>query len=354
MTVMEQSIADGELLLNYALCNKIAVPDDVQGVLRTARARIDALEVAGTERDQFYAALAQLVTLVPVKVADIRPSGERTLRLTPLVVAAQKLMSYAAANAKAIDDEIRNGLIEVANAVAQGTPTVADEEKFFKNYQALTTKLAPVTAATLTASETRLPHLSELFRHPSQFKGAQFTAGRFVHSIMFVLVLLAAGFALAYQAIGETAMARYGELSKALTDLDAGILLQESVLQDKKDAATLAKQKSDTDAYQKAETALNEAQRELESKSALRDRYLKEQETLPDTLLEWERQPCGAWKTRWMCVLLEKSLKAPVPERTAPPEVVLFSAKAALTRMNQIILPLLLGLLGAYSWVLVP
>ena len=117
MNDIEMSIADGEMLVDYATRNGITLPDGAQKILRGARTRPQVLRAGGPDRDDFYAALAQVAALVPMRIADIRASVERRYRLDSDIVAAQKLLSYAAANGKMIDDEVRNGLIEAANAV---------------------------------------------------------------------------------------------------------------------------------------------------------------------------------------------------------------------------------------------
>jgi hypothetical protein len=230
-----------------------------------------------------------------------------------LVGDAQRLISYAAANGKPVADEVRTDLIQVADAVARGTPSADDEERFFAAYQALTVQLAPVTAETLTASQTRFPNLTTLlFNWPEFVREARgMTLGRFAHFLIFVLVLAIAGVGLAYQSIGESDIARYDELDKQIAD----------------PASRPEKLDADAVAQLKAERA-----------------------ALPAALHRWESRPCGVWWAQWMCVFMDSSVTAKA-DPAAGLEMV-FAARSALRRMNQIVLPLLLGLLGAYSYVL--
>jgi hypothetical protein len=348
-------VNDAEMLVDYALRNKIVLPDGLLDVLRGARSKLGALQQEGPDRDSFYQAFQRIAELVRVSVVDIRSANQRRARLEPLVAAAQKLVAYAAANARQIEDDVRNNLIEAANAVAQGAPTVADEEKFFKAYQALTSKLAPINSATLAASETRIPRWSDLFANPRQFlrDAAGITLGRFVHFAIFVLVLLGTGFALAYQSIGETAMTRYRELDTKIADLKKEFAKKEEAVRDKYDVLTVAQQKDPkSDATRSAQRSWEEAVLDVQAANDLMTRLTQEQSALPARLRKWEEQPCAVWWAKWLCSF---SYRSPVgSEPSSPPETlaIVFSAQTALARMSQIVLPLLLGLLGAYSFVL--
>ena len=74
-----------------------------------------------------------------------------------------------------------------------------------------------MTAETLESSRTRFPKFGLLLTRPKdcgELAGA--TGGRFVHSLAFVCVLLAAGAVLGYYADGAGALDHYDATTKAL------------------------------------------------------------------------------------------------------------------------------------------
>ncbi len=240
----------------------------------------------------------------------------RARRLENDVDAAQRLIAFAAANGKPVPDEVRDDLIDVAATVSLGAATVSDEKRFFKAYEALAIRLAPVTAATLAASQTQFPALTTLLFDRVRFvrEARSMTLGRFAHFLIFVLVLCIAGVGLAYQSIGASEIARYRELDGMITASQSG-----------GEAGTTTGK-------------VGVAQWEVE------------RDALPTSLRDWEERPCGIWWSQWLCIFKDQSaMGTPAGPSSAS---MVFAAQAALDRINQIVLPLLLGLLGAYSFVL--
>src|SRR5262249_52806020 len=144
----------------------------------------------------------------------------------------------------------------------------------------------------------------------------------------------------------------YRELDSKISDLKKDSASKEAVVLDKFDALTLAQQKDEKSAAtHAAERAWQQAVRDVNTDADLMIRLQHEQSALPPTLRRWEEKPCGAWWVNWMCLFLERSS---LGSQSSTPETleIVFSAQSALTRMSQIVLPLLLGLLGAYSFVL--
>jgi hypothetical protein len=217
MTDVSVLVNDATLLFHLALRRAIKVDDDIRAAILDAQSDPAALANA-TRRDAFYDAYQKLAALLKVTPAEIASLEERTARLQTLVSDAQSLLSYAASNAKELDDDIRDALIETADALTAGTLDVKGEARFYKAYQELTKALAPVTADTLLASETRMPRLNELTGGPRTIlrRLSRTTAGRFVHFAAFVFVLLLTGFALGHYASGTTEIDRY---AKAMQDL---------------------------------------------------------------------------------------------------------------------------------------
>lgn len=77
----------------------------------------------------------------------------------------------------------------------------------------------------------------------------------------------------------------------------------------------------------------------------LQERTLAEERShLPSTIASWARQPCHTPPLSWICGQ-DKGAGAQDDER-------LFSAQMVHKRLDTILLPMLLGLLGSYSFVL--
>ena len=70
---------------------------------------------AEPRREEFYSALQQLIALVQVGPAEIQGYEQRRVRLAPLVNETQRLLSYAAATGKQIEDPVRKDLVETAD-----------------------------------------------------------------------------------------------------------------------------------------------------------------------------------------------------------------------------------------------
>jgi hypothetical protein len=342
MPDMLQLVDDAESLVNYALQNKIALPAGSALTLLSARSQLATLATPGPPRDAFYAALDAAVGVIPLSASAIRASTLRRTRLAPLIEDAQSLMNFAAANAQKIDDDVRDPLIDAADAVARGTPDLASEQSFYKAYEALTAKTAPVTAETLVASTTVLPDWGKLFSRAGFWASCKdLTLGRFFDALVFAIVLLSACIALNYYSLGSTALQSYRDLTPQYTqaetdyakDQDLRTLRQESAAKVTPAAA---------DASDLAHKNLLDADRQVKQDEANITRIRAQQDSYADRLQRWTRMPCNYRLTAWaMC----PSVGA---DRLASIDV----AETAVTRMSAIILPLLLGWLGAQAFVL--
>jgi len=224
---------------------------------------------------------------------------QRCERLAPLVHDALALLEHAAANGRKVEAGVRNPLIATADAVARGAPTLAEEQAFFAAYEALTVATAPVTAETLAASRTVLPKLDQLFSRQGFVDGLKgLTLGRFVNALSFIVVLVGCCLALAYYSLGASTFERQ-------------LRLQDQPAQ------ALAMPAADGG--------------------------------LPDRLWRWASLPCDQPLLAWlMCSGVDR-----VPAGQDPPDAMKIEAAGAMVaRMNDVVLPLLLGWLGAHAWVL--
>ncbi|MGO4814757.1 hypothetical protein AB4156_35170 [Cupriavidus sp. 2MCAB6] len=232
--------------------------------------------------------------------------------LVSLVEDARKLLAFAAANAKAIESEIRDPLLKTAKSIAAGTQCIEDEQAFFKAYEALTVRTAPVTVDTLEASKTRLPELMSLFSREGRREWNKLTLGRYINVFIFVFVLLATGVTLGYNAVGATGLQKYAELG---------------------------------DSERTADKAAHAGKPE----ALLRNRI--EQEILVTRLWNWSQLPCEKEANFLFSILCSKIDDGTMNPPSSAGEKIL-AAQAVAARLSGVYLPLLLGWLGAQAYIL--
>jgi hypothetical protein len=346
-------VATGEVLLDYAGEQGVALPVSAVSVLRAARGKAASLAAPGADRDAFFDALSTVADSVPLLGSSLRHVLARHDRLLPLVADANALLAFAASNAKKLDDENRRTLVFSADAVARGAPSVKNEQDFLKAYELLTTALAPVTAETLAASQTRLPTLQQLFSKPASWKSWKgFTLGRFVDAIAFLMLLVITCIALAYQSVGSESMSR-------LNDLDRGIVVAKTALDTASDADGLAQEalervrkdaSATPQALEAAQANSRKAKRDLEASGGLQASLAAERQTVPARLWKWSQQPCGVLLIGWaLCSGIDKVQTGKEPDSDFARVA---AARTTLKWMNEILLPLLLGGLGSYAFLL--
>jgi hypothetical protein len=356
MATIGDLVNDAELLLEYSITNKTLLPAGCAKALKDARGQIAALEAPGKPRDDFFQALSDAVGAVPLSAAEIRVAAKRLERIRPLVSDAHQLLAYAAASAKKVDDDVRKSLLNVADSVERGTPTVADEQTLFKAYEALTTSTAPVTAETLEASKTKLPTLGQIFSKDG-FVGAMkgLTLGRFFNAILFIVVLLVTCAALGYYSVGSTGLARYRELHATLSRLESELPLKQELAALR--VAEEAKQASDADASAESRETARKNRMEAERLAKIDEDTIAqirtEHSAIPLHLWKWSQQQCeesASFLFRWtLCSEIDKV----APGAAAPSETAMLeAARTVAARLSEIYLPLLLGWLGAYAFIL--
>jgi hypothetical protein len=349
-------VNDGELLINYALRNNISLPSDSVSTLLAARAILTDLVSPGAARIRFYEALQTIVDKIGIKAADLRASDMRRERLEPLVRDAESLLEYAAANAKEIDDEIRNPLLTVAESVARGTPDLGNEQAFFRAYEALTTKTSPVTAETLVASRTVLPDWGRLFSMAGFWETCrEVTIGRFLDAFVFILILVTTCIALNYYSLGSKSLDRYRDLSVNWTKTIAELNKDKEILMLSQEAASRNEAKTsastqDAQGLDLARKGLLDAQRQVDEEETTVSRIAKETDFLADWLLDWSRKPCRYWITKW--ALCPMSNKADTAGKDTASFIKVEAARTDVLRLSEVVLPLLLGWLGAHAFVL--
>jgi hypothetical protein len=246
---------------------------------------------------------------------------------------AMKLLAFATENRKPVDDQVRKSLVEAADALQQDALTPEIEESFLKAYQELLQSKAMegVTAETLEASRTRLPRLGQLLSR--DFKGFCYdlrhvTGGRLLHCLAFLGVLLSAGYVLGQYTIGEMALEHYQTSTRCLDDATSAAASVE-------DAVTAPNGK--------ASLACRPAQ-------VLVAQYTTEQAAAKDALQRWMELPCNCCLTKWALCLLPGQQRE--EGATIEPQALQLMAEIRQKRTGEIQIPFLLGLLGAYSYVL--
>lgn len=293
---------------------------------------------------------------------------ERSMRLAPMVADAMKLLRHAASTKSPdIDDDLRNTIIETNDIVGRHAASLEDEQKFFKAYQELSRKLAPVTAETLAASMQRLPPLSSLLQWRGNFmtRMSGMTWGRFIHALLFVVVLIMAALALGHQTVGSAALARHTALSDDITRLGDDRMRLQATMFDKQALADKDRSEPGSPAARALANAVRQAGDELVVKAEQKKQLETERDGIPATLGRWAQRPCNTWLLKvWLCLDSGNADGGDARDGngngngsgsgsgTTSAAEVLDSARTTLDRLNRIVLPLLFGLLGSYSYLL--
>jgi hypothetical protein len=350
---IQDLVSDGELVVAYALQNKITLPSESISTLLAARTNIAELENPGAGRDRFYAAMQRAVDVIQVSVSSIRTAELRKARLAPLVQDAQSLLNYAVANAIKVDEDIRNRLIALTDSVASGTPDLADEQSFYKAYETLTTATAPVTAETLIASRTILPEWGKLFSRAGFWSSFRdLTLGRFFDAILFLLVLILTCIALGYYSLGSTTLVRYDDLNEQWAKVHTQLGKDEDLVTLSEFALARVRNQipeSSQEAIDIASKEVVEAKRRVTEDNS-KIMKIGDWGKLPDRLWKWSQVPCSSRLTAWtVCSGADRlSDTGDAPDLMTKLE----ATRNTVSRMNQIILPILLGWLGAHAFVL--
>jgi hypothetical protein len=352
-----EAMADGELLAAHALRHRWTVSSTPLQTLQQARACESALRSDVSRREEFFDALSEVAKACPVTLGELRSVQRRLQRVQPLMAGAHALLAYAASRGLPVDTAV-SGRILLASCNAQrGTLSVADEVAFLDAYRALTAAMAPVTASTLFASQTRFPRPIQLLSRPRMFFGDLdgMTLGRFAHFACFAGVLVAMGVAIGYQNVGEAALTRYDQLVVDVEKSTSELRRRTEVVRER--TAAVSRLNESKSAESGVDVALSRRLlQEAIDDQAQADRKLEEVRaelaTMPDLLHMWLIQP-----QRWYAEARgaagggDADTAAGSP-RSSDRKDPVFDARMALKRMNNIVLPMLLGLLGAYSVVL--
>jgi hypothetical protein len=355
MSMIEQQVADAEILAEYVRRNGIAVAGGTLAVIAKARSKLPGLRNPGQDNTDFVQALADVSAAVPVPPASLTAAVLRQRRLAPIADDAQILLEYAAANAKKVDDDNRKLLLASIEAVNKGTPTLENQQTFFKSYEALTQATTPVTADTIEASQTRLPTLQDFLRSKEDAWKSwdKLTLGRFCDAIVFILVLILTGFALGYNTTGSDAAKRLKDVDTQFATTMSDVAKNEDLVRLRKASLDQKKAKqanADPTLFESDQKALDDASRDLVSGKALMEKLKEERATLPARLWLWSQQPCGVpIVTIALCSTLDAVPKGAEPKSDLARVA---AADTVLSWLNRIFLPMLLGLLGSHAFVI--
>lgn len=344
-------ISDAQLVADYVVLNKLNLPPDCLGALRAAAEQRAQLLQPGPVREGFLAAFDAAVSALPMSVSSLRAAALRRERLQPLVSNAQRLMGFAASNGKRIEEDVRNTLVACADAVAKGAPTVETEQEFLKAYGELTTATLPVTADTLDASEMKRASVSELLSSRS-FSSAWggLKLGRFVHASVFGALLIIAGISLNYFTVGASMLERYQSL------VERQRLQYEEVVKSEANAKVLRDAMQGQSAKDPTLTAteqqkVTEANRIFGANVRRLEEITEERSVLPSRLWAWAMQPCQSEANAVFGWTLCSSMDSQSSKPAGQVEM-LEAARVVASRASGLYLPLLMGLLGAYAFVL--
>jgi hypothetical protein len=356
METIHELIAHAELLINYAIIHGVSLPPPCVDTLLASKGQAAALSVPGQARTDFYKAFSEAVKTIDKPVAEILEATSRRSRMEAMLADARTLLEFAAANGKKIDDETRNPLVEAGDVIEQGAATVVDEQKFLKAYEALSVKTAPVTAESIRASKTTLPHLFDILSSRNFTRSfRQLTLGRFFHVIFFGSVLYLACSAVSFYSLGNAAQLRYEELRGNLAKLESELPAKLDSLKLRDAELRKAKESTpkDSTVLDAAQKSFDEAKRIVEADKRAIEQTREEHEIIPERLWKWSQLPCEDRGIRFLYRPICSEVDA-VSKGTPPPKdiVKMHAARTVASRMGDIYLPLLLGFLGAYAFIL--
>jgi hypothetical protein len=295
-------------------------------------------------------------------VPGLLPAAGQTRRdrLAPLVRDALSLLEFAAANGRPIEASVRDPVVATADAVERGAPTLDEEKAFFAAYEALTVAIAPVTAETLVASRTVLPRLDQMLSRDGLVVGLKgLTLGRLINALSFIVVLVATCLALAYYSLGASTFELYRGFKAQYLKVGDELRQAELTRQLAFDALELGRSRQPPAAPE----SISELNRQwlqaglaVDKLMAQRDELIQSGGDMPDRLWRWSQRPCGQPAVDWLLctrVDLPKGSEQPDTGQLEPLlSMKVEAARVTVSRMNDILLPLLLGWLGAHAWVL--
>jgi hypothetical protein len=333
-------IVDIEAMRAYALRHKIPIDASLLAQLHDLFIDRSKLHRSGPAQSAFLDAYGRLGKLIPVTAPEIRSTTRRCRRLTPMLQEAESLQDFAITSGKAIPDGVPMVLASTAAAIESGMPTLNDEVAFINAYQSLTKLVTPVSAATLASSRFVWPKLDLSLPFPYLARGFQgMTVGRFFHFFFFVLVLALTAFGLSILKSGEIASSGFLAKQKALSEFQQQATTLRTSQDMHRNALVFVEATLNVtpEALSAARAAVIKVASELD---AIKEKTIQlegEKEGLLSAMADWKNALCLSWWARWGCI------------DTLDTET---AASAMLTGLNNIFMPLLLGLLGAYSFVL--
>ena len=270
---------------------------------------------------------------------------DRRKRLAPLVSDATLLREKAVAAGKDEAAAAAKALSGPLDVVLYGTPDAQAEQEFLQAYATLCKEMAPITASSLRASGFKWPSLHKDASSPVGYRlqKEQFNIGRFFHCLFFLVVLIAAAFAMMRTANGDAFLASYDALrceEEIVARQDQRLSNGSSDAAGQEGRATgLASLRCS-----KNPEALESAQRRLDEAGQNRAKvseYLKEV-----SVSRGKAEQRLIESVNGLCLVRDRNVCA--MDRADSPEV----ARVLLDRAREIFLPLLLGLLGAWCYVL--
>lgn len=356
MSSLAELIGDAEFLTSHAVRRGIALPVGTADILLGARTKEAALAIAGPDRDAFYKAMEDVGQAVGKTVADIRAETVRIERMRPLVDGAQRLLGFAAANGRKVDDQLRKPIVAIGATLDGGTPTQDQEQEFLRAYEGLTFALSPITAETLEASSTNLPTFDSLKTKKGWKLLQTWSFGRFFNVAVFLLVLLGSCVALSYYYQGAFSLARYKELQDLVTKLDLDMPAKLETLR----AAQEKLAKPDPATIDATRKAASDATVAVAMAKSQYENANDELKSIPSRLSSWATSSCDSpfFVTRFaLCSEVERQRaeaekKQPAAALAAATPVRIESARTVASRLSDVYLPLLLGWLGAHAFIL--
>lgn len=353
--LISEIIDDAQILGRYALVRNIILPNDALEEILNSKGNAAAIEIPGAAQTRFLDAYGSIIKIINHPIVSIRAAVDRQHRLNDLVSDAQKLLAFAAAEGRKVEDSVRDSIVKISNALSEESLTIENEIEFLKAYEGLAASLSPVTAESLRASKTFS------LSWPIDFKKIHhWSLGRFVNAILFILVLLGTCVTLSYYSQGAFALKRYNELYAQQSQLNKDLISKRIDAEKYAHALkSLEKNQSTSDSELAAsKKSLIDAQTEFSAVMLLNQPAKDELTAIPDRLGYWALSPCRSdahfiFKLS-LCSTANNiaRLEAADSSKDALALMNIDAARTVVGRLNEVYLPLLMGLLGSHAFIL--
>jgi hypothetical protein len=272
---------------------------------------------------------------------------QRIDRLQRDLERAFALLCHADTCGIAVDPQTRKEVIEVADATAAGVPTALHEQQLGTACAKLYKATAPVTAETIAAFALQEP--ARCLGHAARRQAAQLGAALPPGDLLRRAVRhrRRAGLPGRRRERDEAPERTVGAVHGAARAAAAARRARARQAGRSTSSPSARRRRRPRCWRPRARHGSAQAKATLNEKATIETGA--ERRSTARQLQQWSRLPCAVWM---MCGSYDPAAPAAAQADDALVPAMSFEAQSMIDRMNQVVLPMLLGLLGAYAYVL--